>query len=321
MHRIVAVPRNGGGSRRQLLTLTLIPWYVDVGPDDTLYFEQIDQSCEVLRFPSSGGAPERLGTSAGFRFGTVVELPGGRVLVPAELAGRSRLMVAERGREPIPLVDTTEETAPPAAMVGDRHVAFMIGTSPRRAIAIASVADGRIVRRLKGPSGDIESLAVSTEGKTLYYAASRKVWAIPVEDGKPRWIADGDDVVAAPGGRELIVKLHEKDGSRLIRLPASGTSGQAIPFHGDLRLTAMPLAPNAVAKDGRILVQVAALDSWFWRAAILDPSTGQVTRIPIDYEGDLFFSGWASDGRILALGIGIKGGVWRFHPERAGEKP
>jgi Tol biopolymer transport system component len=221
-------------------------------------------------------------------------------------------MVARAGREPVPLVDTIEETAAPSVMLGDRQVAFVIGAAPARAIAVASVADGRIVRRVTELRGDIESLVSSPDGKTLYYSSSKMIWAVPAEGGEPQKIADGDAVVVAPGGRELIVKLYEKQGSRLLRIPVTGGPARAIPFQQNLTLTSTPLAANAIAKDGRILVQVASVDSWYWRAAILDPASGQVTRVPVHFDGDLFFSGWGSDGRVLAMGIGMKGGVWRF---------
>jgi hypothetical protein len=50
LHRIVAVPRDGGATVRPLLTLTLIPWYLDMALDGSIYLEQIDQPAEVLRF-------------------------------------------------------------------------------------------------------------------------------------------------------------------------------------------------------------------------------------------------------------------------------
>lgn len=124
-------------------------------------------------------------------------------------------------------------------------------------------------------------------------------------------------MVAAPDGRDLIVKLNEKSGSRLVRIAAAGGEAQPMPFADGLRLTAIPPSATAVARDGRILVQVASVDSWFWHAAILDPLSGRTTPIPLQYEGDLFFPGWDRECRVLALGIGLKGSVWRFQPESA----
>jgi len=317
LHRIVAIPRDGGDAVRPLLTLSLIPWYLDVAADGSMYLEQIDQPCEVLRFPAQGGTPERIASSPAFRFGSIAEFPGGEVAVPAMLGGRSRIMRAAPGREPAPLVDTEEETSGPLTRAGDGYVAFMAGPPAERSITIASIADGRIVRRLRIPHGTVESLASAPDGRTLYYGAAGVIWAIPSEGGQPRKIAAGDAVVAAPDGRDLIVKLNEKSGSRLVRIAAAGGDPQPMPFAGGLRLTAMPLGATAVAKDGRILVQVASVDSWFWRAAILDPASGRTTPIPLHYEGDLFFPGWDREGRVLALGIGLKGSVWRFQPESA----
>ena len=312
LHRIAAIPRNGGDSARTLLTLTQIPWYLDAAPDGTLFLEQTDQPCEILRFPIAGGTPERVAASPAFRFGAIAELSAGRVLVPAILAGRPRLMVSARDSAAAPLVDTSEETAAPVATVGAEQVAFLIGPPANRALAIAAISDGRIVRRLKIPQTALDSLAASPDGRTLYYTASQTVWAIPVEGGDPRRIAAGDSVVAAPGGRDLIVKLNESTGSRLLRVPAQGGKPEPLPFQGDLRLTPLPLSTTAIARDGRILVQVASVDSWYWHTAILDPATGRTQKIPLNYEGDLFYSGWSPDGRILSLGIGIKGGIWRF---------
>jgi len=105
LHRIVGIPRSGGGAVHTLLTVTLIPWYLDAGPDGSLYFEQIEQECEILRFPASGSPLERIATSPAFRFGSITETPDGRVLVQAVLGGRSRIMVVEAGREPTPRRD------------------------------------------------------------------------------------------------------------------------------------------------------------------------------------------------------------------------
>jgi hypothetical protein len=239
--------------------------------------------------------------------------------VPAMLAGHSRIMRAAAGREPTTLVDTEEDTSGPLTRAGEANVAFMAGPPAERSIAIATIEDGRIVRRLRIPHHTVESLASAPDGRTLYYGAGGAVWAIPAEGGEARRIAAGDAAIAAPDGRDLIVKLNEKGGSRLVRIAAAGGDPQPMPFGGGLRLTATPLSPAAVAKDGRILVQVAAVDSWFWHAAILDPLSGRTTRIPLQYEGDLFFPGWDRQGRVLALGIGLKGSLWRFQPESAAQ--
>ncbi len=199
------------------------------------------------------------------------------------------------------------------AVVPDRQVAFVFGRPPAQTIAVASLADGRMVRRLERVRGvGIQGLASSADGKTLYYVADGTVWAIPASDGEPRKIRAGDGVVVDAGRQELLIKLHEKQGIRLVRVPIARGAERAISLPGDLRLTRAPFSPNAVGKDGRIALQGSTRDSWFWRPALLDPETGKLERIPIAYEADFDFPGWTSDGRIVRFALPIRSTLWRF---------
>ncbi len=81
---------------------------------------------------------------------------------------------------------------------------------------------------------------------------------------------------------------------------------------GDWSLAPVPIGQSAVAKNGKILIPVSPRDSWFYRLAILDPASGRVTGIPITYTGDTINGDWAGDGRILAVGLPLKGHIWRF---------
>jgi hypothetical protein len=180
---------------------------------------------------------------------------------------------------------------------------------------VASIADGRIVRRLDQIStGEITSLAASPDGKTLYYVASGTVWAVPSDGGQPRRIAAGDAVAAHPNGKELIVQIVEKEGIRLMRVPVSGGAEQPIPIQSALRLTSVWLSPKAIGNDGRVLVSVATPDSWFYRPAILNLQNGMLDRIPLDFDGDVMAPGWAGDGRIVSSGLPTKATLWRFRP-------
>jgi len=318
LHRIVAFPRDGAAGWRTLLTLTMMPWYFDVGPDGSVYLDQTDRPPEVLRFGGSGGEPERVAISTATPYGAALPLPDGRVLFPAAVAGRTRLLAAATGKEPVPLVDTREETTPPVTLVGQREVALLIGTPPDRSIAIVSLADGRIVRRLKGARGaNFQNLAASSDGRTLYYAAGGAIWALPSTDGEPRKVHAGDGVAVSPQGQDLIIKLSEKDGVRLVRLPASGGQEQPIPYRSQFRLTANALAPNAVGRDGRILLEVTSADSWFFSVGVLDPRTGRLDKVPVNYDGDIFMPGWTADGRIAAMGMAMRANLWRFRRSAA----
>jgi hypothetical protein len=317
LHRIVAVPRDGSASLRTLLNLTVAPWYLDAGADGTLYVDQVDRPREVLRFPVSGGVPERMAATAVSAGASVLPFPDGRVLLPSRAAGRDQLLLADTARDLVPFVDTPDETALPAALVGDTEVAFQVGPPGNRLIAVASIAEGRIIRRFRGPAGgDITTLAASPDGRVLYCAAAGAIWTLPAGGGEPRKIRDGDAVIADPRGRELIVQFNEIDAVRLARIPVEGGPQQPIPVRSELHLAPVPLAPNAVGRDGRILVQVMARDFWFWPAALLDPATGKLERIPVQYQGDVIRAGWTRDGRIVGLGLPLKAGLWRFRSKR-----
>jgi hypothetical protein len=225
-------------------------------------------------------------------------------------------MAARPGKEPAPFVQTGEETGSPFAVLGEREVAFEMGTAPNRTLAIASASDGRMIRRLPPTKGlGIASLASSPDGSALYYVASGTIWAIPAAGGDPRKIGSGDEVTADPGGRELIVTRNEKDGSRLVRLSLSGGAEIPISFPSGLHLFS-GLTPNAVYRDGRILVPVQSRDSWWDEVAIFEPKTGKLERLDIPYAGDIDSPSWSSDGRIIANGLPMQSSLWRFRREK-----
>ena len=314
LQQIVAAPRDGGGSLRTVLTLTMSPWNLDVGPDGSLYLDQLDRPAEVLRFPASGGSPERLAVVPTMLYAVSLPLADGRTLLPSRIAGRNRLLLVTPGKDPSAFLDTQEETTTPGSPVGPGEVAFLAGPAASRTIAVASISEGRIVRRLKAPRASIEALASSPDGKTLYYVSEGVVWAVPSTDGEPRKIHGGDGVAVDPRGNELVLQLIEKERIRLVRVPVAGGPEQEIPIRGDLRLTPTPITPTAIGPDQRIVVQVSAVDSWFWGIAILDPRSGKLERVPLTFEGDLISPGWTSDGRIISIGLPLHAGLWRFRP-------
>jgi len=276
---------------------------------------------ELLRFPVSGGTPEVVAVSEAYPpdFMQPVQFPDGRFLLPALLSGRARLLIGKPGGNFFPLVDTAEQTGPPAVLLSTSEVAFIAGTGSDQTVVIASARDGRIVRRLQGVKGkDVTSLAASADGETVYYTTSGDVWAIPAADGTPRKICTGDGVAVDPNGRDLVVSVNEKTGVRLTRVPLSGGPGHDIRVQSDRPISLLPVAPRvtAVRKDGKILVPVLGVESWFIGLAILDPVTGKFTRVPLNYTGDLLTAVWANDGRILAFGQPIRAHIWRFRPMR-----
>ena len=98
-------------------------------------------------------------------------------------------------------------------------------------------------------------------------------------------------------------------------MPISGGSEQVVPLPSDLRLAPVALSGHAIGRDGRIAMRVTPTDTWFWPAAIFDPATGRVERIPGSDQADMLSSGWANDGRLVTLAQGVRGSLWRFSQE------
>ena len=321
LHRIVAVPRDGSEQIRVIITLTEQPLLLDVGSDGSLYVDQTDSPADLLRFAPASGALERIPLPSGIK-GDSLPLPDGRVLLTGRFVGRDRVMVMAPGKDPVPFVATEEESTGPLAMVGEDMFVFVAGTVPTRTLALASVADGRITRRLtRVDAGAIRGLAGSPDGTTIFYVDSGIVWSVRAGDGEPRKIRGGNGVAVDPRGQDLLITANETGGVRLIRMPISGGSEQAVPLPSDLRLVVDALTGNAIAQDGRMAVRVAEIDSWFAPAAVFDPATGRVQRIPAGGQADMTSPGWANDGRLVTVAFRKTGSLWRFRPENEARQP
>jgi eukaryotic-like serine/threonine-protein kinase len=317
LHQIVAIPRFGSGPAQVLITMTTPPWTIDAGPDGNIYVDQVERPLQLLRFSLAGGTPEVVAVSETYppSFSPPVEFPDGRFLLPAVFSGHSRLLIGKQGGNFFPLVDSAEDMRLPAALLPNNQVAFIAGMGSDQTIAIASAEDSRIIRHFQGVKGvSVSSLAASPDGGTLYYTGGGDLWAIPAADGTPRKICAGDVIAVDPNGRQLIVGLQEKGGTRLVRVPLSGGMGQEIQVQGDLPIAPYALGGNSVGKDGKLLIGVSPKDSWFFGAGVLDLATDKLTSIPLNYTGDIVVSGWTSDGQILAFGLPMRAHIWRFRP-------
>src|SRR5262249_7141380 len=153
----------------------------------------------------------------------------GQILLTKIIGGKRRLLISKLARdEAIPFLQTKEETSAPSALLKNGEFAFVIGSGIGRKIAVGSLQDGRIIRRLtKVDAGSLQTLAASPDGQTLYYVTDNKVWSVPAVDGEPRMVHDGDAVAVDPNGKYLLVELTERGGVRLIRVPLDGSPEQA----------------------------------------------------------------------------------------------
>ncbi|MGE5347434.1 MAG: protein kinase domain-containing protein [Acidithiobacillales bacterium] len=312
LFRIAQVSRDGTVGK-VLLTLSSRPRFLSAAADGALFVDTKEYPTDVLRFPVTGGIPERL-ASAGSIVMCPVELGDGRLVVPSEAAGRRRLLVASADGSLRRLVDTQEQAAPPVAPVAGGAVAFLLGgVDQRPLLAVASIEEGRILRRFDATSGSAPvTLAPSPDGRTLYYADAGDIWTLDVATGTPRKLRPGHGVAIDARRGSMIVQVNGRSGSELREVPLAGGPDRPIPFTGPLRLAPVPIAPGAVGPDGRIAVTVATKDSWFWGAALLDPTTGTVERIPVSFEGDVQFPTFFRDGSLRAVGIGTRSALWRF---------
>jgi len=312
MRAVVAIPQNGNGAIATWLNLTQNIWYLDAGPDGSLYMDQVQERPEALRFRSAGGSPERL--LDGIALGPVLERNDGSLLVSSVFAGHRRLAIQRPGGNLAPISETTEETgvAKTAAItkVGERAVAFPLGLQGNMAIAIASLPDGRILRRLPAPKGAIESLASSPDGRRIFYISGQKVWSVSAEGGEPTKIGEADSVAA--GSEEIVLELNASDGFHLLRAPLAGGNPVRVGLSSGPKLTGVPLHPAAVGPGGRVVVQVNEPHMWFYRMATVDVKTGRLNLIPVDYDGDIWYPGWTPDGKIIATGVEYSFSLWQM---------
>jgi len=309
IRRIIEVPRKPGGKPRTLLSFPTSAWplAVDAARDGSLYLDLLLTTNVMLRVPATGGVGEEFALPNVDNY-TMVG-PGGEVLLTLTSWGKRRLAAVRPGSAPRVLVETTEDTALPATIFGG-SVAFVIGTGDQRKIAIASLRDGRVLRRFSTRSE--MGLAASPDGHTLYYSFSGAIWGQPVAGGEPKRITEGMDVTLDPEGKYLYVKRARKGVMGMIRIPVAGGGEEELPVSAEYHVAYPGLSPAAVDAGGRILVSVASNHAFYYQTAILDPAAKSFTLVPMVIDGDAAPAGWAPDGRILARGKRYLSSLWRY---------
>jgi hypothetical protein len=237
------------------------------------------------------------------------------------VSGRDRLLAGLPGKDPTPLLEQDKgETAPPAVLVGKRHLAFMAGSGKDRRLKLASLEDDEInvVGVIKGvPAEGVTELAASPDGKVIYFVRHKQVWEVPADGSRdPRKVEAGDGVAVHPVTGELLVQRFEKAGVHLYQLPRKGGPPKEVKVRpGPLRLAPSALGARAIHKDGRVLVTAASKDLWFWRPALLNPETGELKLIPVEFDGDVYFANWGRGGKVLGMGYNYKSELWRLTPQ------
>ena len=316
VRRIVSIPLSRQAREQTLFTTTEEVEFVDGGPDGSVYVNLVERPGEVVRLSLTGGVPENIASvPVTDNFLTMVlPLTDGRIVVP-EGSGYMRLVAVEKGKDPVPLVNTTEETSAPISLAGPREIAFMIGPEPHETIATADVNSGRITRRIAPGKGTIGSLASSPDGRTLYFSARETIWAVSASGGQARAICPGHSAAMDPSGGSLVVMRLESSRARLFRVSLEGLSEQEIHVDRSVPLNNSPLSPRAVGENGLLAVSLDLPDSWFNPPVILDPATGRMRRLAADPLRDHAYPTWTSDGHVVALSLGLRATLWKFTPE------
>jgi hypothetical protein len=308
------VPRTSGQPRVLLsFANSSSPVSVSAARDGSLYLDQLLRPETIVRSALSGAAAEEFAVPFTGTPGVVA--PDGEVLLSQPTGGKRQLSAMRPGGAPHVLVNTAEQTTFPATIFGD-HVAFNIGSGDGKRIALASLGDGRVLRRYKSRSD--AGLSASPDGKTIYYSFAGGIWAQPVAGGEPIRITDGEDVVVDPTGQHLYVKRSRKGVQAMFRLSVRGTDPEELLMPSGYQLGFPPLSPAAVDARGRILVTVVS-QSFYYKAALLDPATKSFTLIPIAIEGDIAGAGWTPDGHVLVDGDRYLLTLWRYQRTASGK--
>jgi hypothetical protein len=311
LYRVATVPLDGHGPPRTLLNLIHPIWALDTGPDGSIYLDQNDRGKELVRFSAEGGHVERVvALSNPDELEHFAVLPDGRAVWAERTASRTRLILVEPGKDPSPLINSTEETAGPMTPVGSDQVAFMIGPQPRHTIALAALSNGSIRRRLSFAQGEVTALATSPDAKTLYCVAGGAVWSVPLSGDMPRKIRTGDGVAVDAATQSLVIEVREPPNSRLVRIPLSGGPEQEIAgtFHLGYFIDA------GSVRNGQLVAPMGA-PTWYWPPGIFDLASGKSARIPLDYTSDFHHMTWTPDGRIMAMTADWRATIWRFAPK------
>jgi eukaryotic-like serine/threonine-protein kinase len=310
-YRVVSVPLDGSDRKSVLFSATSWIEGMSVAPDGSVFVEQIARPVELVRYAPRTRELQRTLAPGAFFLG-VFPLPDGRVLALQRSAGLSHIVAYGRDQNPTEFAATRGSTYFPVASLGPDRTIMRVSDSTGTALIATDNATGRIATRIQ--KFDYAAFAGSPDGKTVFFADSGAIWSMPAAGGPRRRIGDGSGVAPDPSGRYVVTQVVGNDGVHLFHVPLDGTAPHEIPVRG-MPIAPNLLAPNAVATDGRILVEIASRASWFWPAAILDPTTGRLDIIPPGVAYDMALAGWDADGRVVTVVLGLESSLWRFRPE------
>ncbi len=312
-HVIVALPRNGKGRIRPLLTLPMnVLATFDVSADGSLYMHHMGQERAIL-MPGPAGTFSEIPLPPGAS--GLVPLRDGSAVFSVVRGGVPRLLVAKPGAEPHPLLNTDEPASLPGVPVGEGMLAFLIGRGQQTRLAIGSVAYGRVVRRFPFDASGIGSVTATADGRTLFYASRGEIWTVPASGGEPKKLGQGSAPAAEPAGKRVYFVRPGENGFELFCMPAGGGSADKVAVPSGFSLAGW-LFPTAVHRDGRILLSVLRPDAFYFRAAVFDPAKNTISEVPIPFPAVVNAATWTQDGRIALLVTRLSSRLWRYRAAR-----
>jgi len=184
-------------------------------------------------------------------------------------------------------------------------------------IGIATLREGRIVKRFAFDASSVDSIAATPDGNRLYFCDHGQVWWIATngdEGAKPVALTGGDSIAIDPAGKYLYIKRTVSGHRELARMSLDGGNPEVLAIPPEYVISDDELSPAAVDAEGRILFEVDLADSWYEHVAMLDPARKTFAVIPSGFDGDVWTPGWESDGRIAAIGARIDSTLWRYRP-------
>jgi hypothetical protein len=73
----------------------------------------------------------------------------------------------------------------------------------------------------------------------------------------------------------------------------------------------------SISGPGGLLAVVTQNPSrWHYESGLIDPRSGTISRVPLNFDGETQIPVWTRDGRLVAIGGLMSSTIWRFHPRR-----
>jgi predicted Ser/Thr protein kinase len=318
---IAAVPNSGTGSPRPLFSFPKPSnvYGIDAAPDGSVYFDYMMRPSSIIQFDPAAKSVSNTVVTFEQR---MIPLDADSFLLSRFESGKRRLKVFQPSVGSQNLLQSSEESALPGARVGKGSVAFLLGSTGAINVAIATLRDGRIIKRYRFDASSVKSITATPDGRTLYFCDHGKVWSIGTNDdegAKPVAVTTGASVAVDPAGKYLYIVRTDAAPRPFIRMPLAGGPIETLAIPPQYTISDDPLSPNAVDATGRVVFEVDSTDSWFERIAMIDPTRKTFDVIPTGFSGDLWAPGWQSDGRIAATGNGLNSTLWRYRPHERPE--